>query len=447
MKHSQSVIGSDVTFYDGNKACSSMKLMPQHSKSMSGLMKPGAKQPLPLKLPPKIFYINLLDTAKFDFKTTPSNYLNNSLYITSSTESDIVPNPSEASNEDDSNSGYLKMLGVRNCDTNNLNMMKSSKSAMTVDKMRNDKGIPSSTSEYVTSNIDKDKNQRCSPVRKSPPPIKEKLSVEEAANSQYSCQEYELISNCTSYSKSPNKTSDSSPDTPPAIPPRNHHTISPSYLKYKKPVAKTSVREHKSLDQYQLKTEKSLDDPKVECVPSPTDEDKQDFYVNNVNNIRLNNTQESTDTSTPISNVSLERRSQIIELCELPVAETDSKNSKCVTNIEINDRPVLSDNFQNRLSDTAKGSGPSLVSSKDSENVDVGQDVTYRHSGKETSESLDDEGFSRKSVQCKSVLNKSRSSRKANDGEIPSLDSPRSQIPLPNRLTASFLKRKGKVNT
>lgn len=462
MKHSQSVIESDITFYDSSRTCHSMKSLPQFSKSMSGIMKSTPKQPLPLKLPPKTFNINSLDTVMFDFKTTPSNYLNNSLYITSSTESDIVPNPkSEGKNDDDSNSGYLKMLGVRNCEANNLNVMKSSKS---VDKMRNDKCIPVSTSEYVHSNIDKDKshNQRSSLMRKSPPLIKEKPTFEEAVNSssQYSCQEYEMISNFTSCSKSSNILPDLSPDTPPAIPPRNHHTISPSYSKYKKPVAKTNIREHKSLDQYQLKTSKSLDDnQKVEGAPIQIDvpfcaEEKQDFYVNNVNNLRLNNTQESTDTSIPISNASQERRSQIIEFCEFSNTETDSKGSKCVTNLEINDRPVLSDNFQNRLSDTAKGSGPSLVSSKDSENVpnpDAGQDITYRHSSKEMSESKEDlGGFSRRSVQRKSVPTKSRfSNKKTNsvDGDLPSIDGSKSQIPIANRFTASFLKRKAKANT
>ncbi|XP_077293823.1 ras GTPase activating protein 1 [Arctopsyche grandis] len=458
IKHSQSTIESEFLVYNNSPQMhNSMKSRAISPKSLPRFVKSSTK-PVQFSMPINDRTDNLMlslksqkNTSFSDDDLSNTDYLNNSLYIASSTESDKISGTNseemmipERNKNNDSSSGYLRMLGVKNNsdfnDSNIQHILKKNSNVLP------DKIINISTSEYVpvTPNTPERDVTSIKLNKISLPPKGDiyqnnKLTIEEMANSpQYYCPEYELMADFTSPSKNAvvDKDIDLSPDAPPAIPPRNHHITSPSYTKYKKP--SSFPKEYKSLEQYQLKAAKSPDGRK-----SPKIENDVPIVVADrlcCDNDNFNNTQESADSSILNPPISQEPRSQIANnSCELlPLSKTcelniDSKISNFVVVEAINERAVLSDNFQHRHSDTVRELNSGLVSSKDWENVST-------LSGKESSESVDESMFAR-NAQRKSAKSKFAKA----DGSADSA-SKSSQTPIPNFATA-FLKRKTKVNT
>lgn len=458
IKHSQSTIESEfLVYHNSPKMHNSMKSRAISPKSLPRFVKSSTK-PVQFSMPTNnqsdSLMLNLKsqkNTSFSDDNLSNTDYLNNSLYIASSTESDKISGTNseemmipERNKNNDSSSGYLRMLGVKNNsdlnDSNIQNILKKNCNVLP------DKMINISTSEYVPVTLntpERDVNSIKFNKISLPPKgdiyQNNKLTMEEMANSpQFFCPEYELMADFTSPSKSAiNKEVYLSPDVPPAIPPRNHHITSPcpSYANYKKP--SSLPNEHKSFEQYQLKAVKSPDGRK-----SPKIENDVSIIVSERlgcdNDVNFNNTQESADSSIPNPPISQEPRSQIANnSCQLlPSSKTcemnvDSKMSNCVVVEAINERAVLSDNFQHRHSDTVRELNSGLVSSKDWENVST-------LSGKESSESAEESIFAR-NAQRKSAKSKFGKADGSADGASNS-----SQTPIPNFATA-FLKTK--VNT
>lgn len=294
-------------------------------------------------------------------KVNESTYLNNSLYISSSTESmklsDRNVNERLSVNSHKSmsatGSGYLKMNCLINelpdgeCEGFRMSPTNEDPSERVSPPLTGQK--PSCEYVEVRPKIPERENKPKAILPPSSLPIKpcikKAMTMEELAdNPQMYCQEYELMSNFRSAGKS--RLSEgridegqASDDVPPAVPPRSHHQLTkypgkifPEFHKQGKFQDKTKAdrgsddvfREHKCLEQYQLKRCNEVVSASNNHLRIIEDTDLLQERLG-VNTLSVDDKSRSSCDSTP----SQESRSQ--NKCDLllPVASETSEHSRC----------------------------------------------------------------------------------------------------------------------